>query len=231
MGVLICSAVVPLALTLLWSKQNKTSAIISPIFGLCVSISTWLAVTYTMYGTITVNSTSQNYPMMAGNVAALVSPLVIIIPMSLIWPDNFDFDATREIEQVDDSEGTAVITQQVSNDEELESMRKSSKFAKISSVALSLALFILWPLPMFFSRYVFSRSFFTGWVVVSIIWVFVSFLAVGVYPVFEARWTLINIFREIWRDISGKRVPNLPQATHLSEENLDIYTADKKAAT
>ncbi|CAO3665471.1 unnamed protein product [Rhizopus stolonifer] len=231
MGVLICSAVVPLALTLLWSKQNKTSAIISPIFGLCVSISTWLAVTYTMYGTITVNSTSQNYPMMAGNVAALVSPLVIIIPMSLIWPDNFDFDATREIEQVDDSEGTAVITQQVSNEEELESMRKSSRFAKISSVALSLALFILWPLPMFFSRYVFSRSFFTGWVVVSIIWVFVSFLAVGVYPVFEARWTLINIFREIWRDISGKRVPNLPQATHLSEENLDIYTADKKEAT
>ncbi|KAG0746223.1 hypothetical protein G6F57_004031 [Rhizopus arrhizus] len=226
MGVLISSAVLPLTLTLLWSKQNKLAAILSPLFGFCAAVSTWLAVTYRLYGTITVNTTSQNYPMMSGNIVALVSPLFIILPLSLISPDRFDFDATRQIEQVlDDAQGQTVNT---ASEEELASMAKSSRFAKISSIVLSLALFILWPLPMFFSRYVFSKSFFTGWVTVSIIWVFLGFLAVGVYPVFEGRYTLVNMAREIGRDLTGRRVPNLPQGTHMSEEHIEIYTTEKK---
>jgi hypothetical protein len=226
MGVLISSAVLPLTLTLLWSKQNKLAAILSPLFGFCAAVSTWLAVTYRLYGTITVNTTSQNYPMMSGNIVALVSPLFIILPLSLISPDRFNFDATRQIEQVlDDAQGQTV---NAASEEELASMAKSSRFAKISSIVLSLALFILWPLPMFFSRYVFSKSFFTGWVTVSIIWVFLGFLAVGVYPVFEGRYTLVNMAREIGRDLTGRRVPNLPQGTHMSEEHIEIYTTEKK---
>ncbi|RCH88537.1 hypothetical protein CU097_000255, partial [Rhizopus azygosporus] len=230
MGVLISSAVVPLTLTLLWSKQNKTAAIVSPLFGFCAAVSTWLAVTYSMYGTITVETTAQNYPMMSGNIVALVSPIFVILPLSLIWPDNFDFDATRKIEKIDDSNDIGHEASKITQDE-LISMAKSSRFAKISSAVLSLALFILWPLPMFFSRYIFSKSFFTGWVVVSIIWMFCSFFAVGIYPVYEARHTLVNVTRELWRDLTGQHVPNLPQATHLSEENIVVYTNEKKQKT
>jgi hypothetical protein len=251
MGVLISSAVVPLTLTLLWSKQSKLAAIVSPIFGFCAAISTWLAVTKSMYGVITIESTSQNMPMMSGNLVALFSPVLVTIVISLIKPDNFNFDATRGIEVVDDTD----VTDQVAGDfheannevspqidavqaeklvntqEEIDSMNKSSRFAKISSVTLSLILFVLWPLPMFFSKYVFSKSFFTGWVVVSIIWVFISTIAVGIYPVYEARHTIASIFREIYRDITGKRVPNLPtvnESAMISEENIVVYNAEKK---
>lgn len=254
MGVLISSAVVPVTLTLLWSKQSKLAAIVSPIFGFVAAVSTWLAVTYSMYGKLTIETTSQNYPMMAGNVVALISPIFVTVIISLIKPDNFNFDATREIQQVDDSNEEEIpgdfresnsqdsTTENVSNEktggitnteEEMAAMAKSSRFAKISSIVLSLALFVLWPLPMFFSRYVFSKSFFTGWVVVSIIWVFISTFAVGVYPVYESRHTIVSITREIWRDIRGKRVPNLPQTNDnamISEENIVVYTAEKKAS-
>lgn len=251
MGVLISSAVVPLTLTLLWSKQSKLAAIVSPLFGFAAAVSTWLAVTWTMYGKITVDSTSQNYPMMSGNIVALISPIFVTLIISLAKPDNFNFDATREIKQVDDSteipgdfherdEESVSNPEEIANkgnhtivntEEEMEAMAKSSRFAKISSVVLSLILFVFWPLPMFFSRYVFSKSFFTGWVVVSMIWVFISTIAVGLYPLFEARHTLANITREIWRDITGKRVPNLPiksEGAMISEENIVVYTAEKK---
>ncbi|KAI9272012.1 Sodium:solute symporter family-domain-containing protein [Sporodiniella umbellata] len=226
MGILICSAVIPLALTLLWSKQNRMAATVSPLFGLCVSVSTWLGVTYRTYGTITVESTSQNFPMMAGNLAALISPLLIIVPSSLAFPDNFDFDATRRIEQIQNETVTTDITQSVPEDSD--ALCRSSNFAKISSVCLSFALFVLWPLPMFFSRYVFSKTFFTGWVIVSIAWAFFGFIAVGVYPVYEARNTLAYIFIGVWKDILGKRAPKLPSIHRVSEENIEIYIVDKK---
>ncbi|CAO0797362.1 unnamed protein product [Mucor circinelloides] len=252
MGVLISSAVVPLTLTLLWSKQSKLAAIVSPIFGFCAAVSTWLAVTKSMYGTITIETTSQNMPMMSGNLVALISPVFVTVIISLIKPDNFNFDATRQIEVVDDTDVTTQVAgdfheannevspytdaaahneKLVNTQEEIDSMNKSSRFAKISSLTLSLILFVLWPLPMFFSKYVFSKSFFTGWVVVSIIWVFMSTFAVGVYPVYEARHTIASMAREMWRDITGKRVPNLPttnESAMISEENIVVYNAEKK---
>ncbi|GAA5807575.1 hypothetical protein MFLAVUS_000940 [Mucor flavus] len=241
MGVLISSAVFPLAMTLLWSKQSKIAVIASPILGFLCAVGTWLGVTYGMYGHFTIESSSQNFPMMAGNVVALLSPVIFTVVISLIKPDNFNFDATRHIQQVDDSnqeqvagdfsEPVVTPAQEITNTtEELESMAKSSRFAKISSVVLSLVLFLLWPLPMFFSRYVFSKSFFTGWVVVSIIWVFISTIAVGIYPIYESRETLASVFREIWRDVTGKRVPNLPTTSSamISEENIVVYNAEKK---
>jgi Na+/proline symporter len=255
MGVLISSAVVPLTLTLLWSKQSKLAAIVSPIFGFCAAVSTWLAVTQSMYGEISVLSTSQNYPMMSGNIVALISPIFVTVTISLIKPDNFNFDTTRAIQRVDDSkqeepvsgdfnEGeqasssnnsstTAEGVQNITTDEEELAMAKSSRFAKVCSIILSLILVVLWPLPMFFSKYVFSKPFFTGWVVVSIIWIFFSIIAVGLYPLYEARRTFASIFREIWRDITGKRVPNLPttnKSAMILEENIVVYNAEKKYA-
>ncbi|KAG2230531.1 hypothetical protein INT48_001183 [Thamnidium elegans] len=241
MGVLISSAVFPLAMTLLWSKQSKIAVIASPILGFFCAVGTWLGVTYGMYGHFTIETSSQNFPMMSGNIVALLSPVIFTVTISLVKPDNFNFDATRHIQQVDDSnqeqvagdfsEPVVTPAQEITNTtEELESMAKSSRFAKISSVVLSLVLFLLWPLPMFFSRYVFSKSFFTGWVVVSIIWVFISTIAVGIYPIYESRKTIASVLREIWRDITGKRVPNLPttNSAMISEENIVVYNAEKK---
>ncbi|KAI9357535.1 Sodium:solute symporter family-domain-containing protein [Pilaira anomala] len=240
MGVLISSAVFPLAMTLLWSKQSKEAAIASPILGFFCAVGTWLAVTYGMYGKFTIETSSRNFPMMAGNLVALLSPIIFTSIISLWKPDNFNFDATREIQQVDDSnqqleagdfleptKQQVVVDAAITTAEELEKMKKSSRFAKISSLVLSFVLFILWPLPMFFSRYVFSKSFFTAWVVVSIIWVFGSTIAVGIYPIYESRLTIRNVFQEIWRELRGKRIPNLPREM-ISEENIVVYNVEKK---
>lgn len=243
MGIIISSAVVPMTLTLLWSKQNWMAATISPIFGFVAALITWFATTYGLYGEITVDTTNENLPMMAGNLVALFSPAITCVGLTLIKPDNFTFDATRNIQQVRD-ETTAETSAQGSRnteedevtEEEKREMDKSSKFAKISSVILAFSLFILWPIPMFASRYVFSLPFFRGWVVVSIIWVFLSTFAVGIFPLWEARKNAVIMAKAIWADLTGKRrILDLDLPTTASDamitEKSSVIIEDKKESS
>lgn len=62
-------------------------------------------------------------------------------------------------------------------------------------------------MPMYGSGYIFSKPFFTGWVTVGIIWIFCSFLGVGLFPVFEGRKTLARTVKSVYLDLSGKSHP------------------------
>lgn len=101
---------------------------------------------------------------------------------------------------------------------EQEKLLRASKIAKGMTAILTLALLILWPMPMYGSGYIFSEKFFTGWVVVGIIWLIGSTLTVGVYPVFEGRHSLARTAKSIWWDITGKQHPSRhhrPEATYV----------------
>lgn len=79
MGVIISSAVLPATLTLMWEKQNWWAATLSPILGLVCSIIAWLVTTAKLNdGVINVETSGANYPMLAGNVTALLSPAIFI---------------------------------------------------------------------------------------------------------------------------------------------------------
>jgi hypothetical protein len=69
---------------------------------------------------------------------------------------------------------------------------------------------------MYGTGYIFSLKFFTGWVVVGIMWIFfslfgyiypkgVAYFSVGLYPLWEGRYAMASTFNAIYRDITGKR--------------------------
>ena len=47
---------------------------------------------------------AQDYPMLLGNLVAILFSALIVVVVSLIKPDNYDWKGTREIAMVDDSE-------------------------------------------------------------------------------------------------------------------------------
>lgn len=57
MGVIISSAVLPAALTLLWSQQNWAAATFSPPLGLVCSLIAWLVTAQKESGTLSVETT------------------------------------------------------------------------------------------------------------------------------------------------------------------------------
>ena len=57
---------------------------------------------------------------------------------------------------------------------EAEHLSRASLIAKSLAAFLTIALLVLWPMPMYGTGYIFSLKFFTGWVVVGIMWIFFS---------------------------------------------------------
>ncbi|KAI1334666.1 Na+/solute symporter [Xylariaceae sp. FL0016] len=239
MGCIISSAVIPATLTLVWSGQNKWAAALSPIFGLAFALIAWLVTAQKDCGSLGVACTGSNNPMLAGNVVALLSPLILIPIFTLIFgKDHYDWKSMMAIRQGDDHDLAAQAGMDVeqtvgghvetTNEFETEQSKlmRASKISKWTTVGLTLAFLVLWPFPMYGSEYVFSKPFFTGWVTVGIIWIFCSLGAVGLFPVFEGRHTLLRTAKAIMSDLSGKRHVKTIRADEpaLVDEKEQSYT-------
>ncbi|KAJ5341511.1 hypothetical protein N7541_010635 [Penicillium brevicompactum] len=218
MGVIISSAVFPGAMTLLWKGQNHIAAAVSPPLGLAVSLIAWLVTTKKQYGILTVDTTGANYPMLAGNVAALLSPVVFVPIFTYAFgPQNYDYESMRAIRKVDDTEVAAEAhvdielvpgeagNNQEADEEETRQLNRSALYARTLTIFMAFSFLILWPIPMYGTSYVFSQKFFTGWVVVGILWLFITTFGVVVFPLYEGRASIIRVARMMSLDLVGRK--------------------------
>ncbi|CAJ0750781.1 24391_t:CDS:2 [Entrophospora sp. SA101] len=208
MGILCSPAVIPVAFTITWKKQTKSAAVGASIIGLVCGVVSWLATAQGLFGELTITTTGHNYPMLAGNLVSLGMSGLVATIWSLISPDNFDFNITKnQLEILTDDEVSthAIYDDPIEHDPAR--LRKAFIFSIQSSVVLTIILVIIWPLPMYFSRYVFSVPFFTFWVAISMIWAIMSTLAVAIYPLYESRSSIANVVGGMYGDITGKRKP------------------------
>ncbi|KAI9374824.1 putative urea transporter [Aspergillus egyptiacus] len=245
MGVIISSAVFPGAMSLVWKGQNWIAAAASPILGLAMSLIAWLVTTKSEYGEFTVETTGANYPMLAGNVAALLSPMVFSPALTYIFgPQNYDYESMRAIRKVDDSDVAAaahvdlelVPGENTSAQQEEEEMRKLNKAALISrglTIAMVICFLLLWPIPMYGSGYVFSKKFFTGWITVGIIWLFFTSFGVVIFPLWEGRASIARVARLMALDVMGNKKAALEghrEAEFASDEASGAATPTEKVA-
>lgn len=97
MGLIIGGAVFPAAFTLCWKGQTRIGAISGCLGGLVAGLTAWLVEAQVHYGELTVASTGGQYPTLAGNMAAVLTGLILSFAVSIIKPDNFDWAITRSI--------------------------------------------------------------------------------------------------------------------------------------
>lgn len=262
MGLLIGGAVFPAAFAITWRGQSAAGAITGAVGGLIIGIAAWLATAKVYFGELTIASTGTEYATLAGNLAAIMSGLILTVVVSLNKPQHFDWAITRSI----NAEGAMVVESQLQkkpmqeakldaataithpttdNDEKAHSptpekdisttpspsistppkyhppslspsedveraadllteenpssLRSAFKLACIASFVLTFLMDFLIPMPMFFSHYVFSKGFFTAWVVISFLWVFASTGISVILPVVETAGFLRQFGRDIVR--------------------------------
>jgi len=98
MGTFLGSAVVPIALCITWKKASRIGCLAGAIGGLVLGIMSWLVATATLNNNvINVVTSGGNYPMLTGNLVAIAVGGIISVGVSLIWPEDFNFDLTRAI--------------------------------------------------------------------------------------------------------------------------------------
>ncbi len=80
MGILIGSAVVPIALIVSWKKTNRGPAILGSLLGLTAGICSWTTTTWLLYGQLSIITTGEMTPLLIGNVVSIsVGAAVVII--------------------------------------------------------------------------------------------------------------------------------------------------------
>lgn len=230
MGVILGSAVVPIALAITWKKANKWGCIGGAVAGFIAGIVAWLVTTATLNdNVINVVTSGGDYEMLAGNLAAIGVGGIVATAASYLWPEDFDFEITRAINAPtarpahgrDSTEGDedekkskeAIDAAEIENDDsdkELDpaALQKAFRFAAWSSVALTLVMIILIPIPLFFSSVVYGVAGLSAWVIVGMIWTFCSAFIVVLYPLWESRVALTQIAKGLVKDVfspgSGK---------------------------
>lgn len=171
-GVVTCPGIFPLVLTILWNKQSGLAAVVSAVTGLATGLGVWLGTAQALFGEVSVDSTGQTLPCLYGTVASALSPLLYTVILSFICPDNYDWTRFKEEKLLLDSD-----TQTEESDRE-EPVRQGDKGGVLSSTsevvydqtdlrwkryALFWSLFsffglwVLWPLPMYGAKYIFSK--------------------------------------------------------------------------
>ncbi|KAL4874049.1 hypothetical protein BDV12DRAFT_205414 [Aspergillus spectabilis] len=88
------------------------------------------------------------------------------------------------------------------SEQTLKELHRWMKIAWIIFVVLVLVTFILWPMPLY-RDYIFTRSFFSGWVSVAIVWQFFAFFTVVVYPLYDGRVEIEKGFRGMYKSTRG----------------------------
>jgi Na+/proline symporter len=140
-GVLIGSAVMPIAFMLLWRKANAIGAILGAISGCVLGIITWLSVTKSEYGRVNLDTTGRNAPMLAGNLVSLVTGGAVHAICSILWPQNYDWGTTKQITVVEKEKSEQPAEE--FNEQKL--MRAKAWIVKWG-VGFTVLIVILWPL-------------------------------------------------------------------------------------
>jgi urea-proton symporter len=145
-----------------------------------------------MDGGINVDNFGRDEIMLTGNLVAILSSGFICTGVSLIKPETCDWSTTRSIALIEDDPSA------VNSKETEEELETASKIISVWGIGLSLLLIVVWPLlTLPFKN--FSKGCFTFWVVITILWGLLAFLAMTILPVWESKEAIV-------RTLTGNKV-------------------------
>ena len=191
MGILIGSAVIPIALTIIWNKTTRAGAVAGALIGVVLSLTTWTSVAASEAdGVIDIASLGGAFPMLYGNVVAILSSGLICVVVSLAQNKKYDWkelDKHMSLVTDDMEEHEITSTEAMKREQDEEQLKKAFKFSVRGGGLLTLICVVFWPMPLYFSGYVFDFGFYGLWVGIAIAWVSCAAAIIIFMPIVEAR--------------------------------------------
>lgn len=200
MGVIIGSAVMPIAFLLLWRKANAKGAIVGTIAGCILGIVAWLLVTKAEYGRVNLDTTGRNAPMLAGNLVSILGGGAIHAVFSFLKPQNYDWETTKSLTTVE-VEKSDVPSEEFSD----ERLRNAKSWILKWGVGFAIVIVIVWPV-MSLPAKVFSLWYFTFWAIIAIAWGTIGSVVIILLPLIESWETFQLVFMGLCNQLqNGKQ--------------------------
>ncbi|XP_076894897.1 urea-proton symporter DUR3-like [Bidens hawaiensis] len=187
MGVFIGSAVIPIAFMLLWRKANAFGAILGTIVGCALGIITWLSVTSVEYGRVNLDTTGRNAPMLAGNLVSILTGGAVHAICSLLRPQNYDWETTRQI-MIVEKERSELAVDEFKEEKLISAKRWIVKWGLVFTIVIV----VIWPIFSLPAKE-FSKGYFTFWAVVAIAWGTIGSAVIIVLPLAESWQTIQSV--------------------------------------
>ncbi|XRB02834.1 urea-proton symporter [Pycnococcus provasolii] len=190
MGIFIGSAVIPVSLVLTWKDANASGAVAGAFGGQIMGIIVWIIVASTEpEGEISVATMGKNYPMLFGNITAILGGGLIHIVMSLMNPQDFNFDELAgKIKLIDDK-----LPELEPEESDPKLLEGAKGWIMKWGFGFTFVMVILWPalsLPAGCGSSgecgVFSKGYFAMWVAIAMIWGIVATLVITILPIYES---------------------------------------------
>lgn len=229
MGVLIGSAVIPIAFMLLWRKANAIGAILGATVGCVLGIITWLSVTKIKYGHVNLDTTGRNAPMLAGNLVSILTGGAIHAICSFLSPQNYDWGTTKRITVVE-KEKSDLPTEEYKEEKLLRAKAWIVKWG----VGFTVVIVLLWPL-LTLPAGAFSLGYFTFWAVIAIAWGTIGSIAIIALPIVESWETIKSVILGMFtNDRLMEKVEEMNLRLHsimlAIPESEKIYLLEKERA-
>ncbi|KAH9827371.1 SSS family solute:Na+ symporter [Teratosphaeria destructans] len=218
LGILICPGFFPTAFALVWKRQTKAAAITAPLTGMACGLIVWTVTARQMYGSTSIANLGKTLPCLYATVTSAFVPLPITIAISIIWPNpDFEWSDLLSIKRVQDDEHGKVSANASHFDaatyfspEKVAYMKRMARIAVYWGAFTFIAQWVLWPLPMYGARFIFSKGLFTTWVVVGIVWLWVALFVSSFYPLIDGGW------RKIIAVVRGREVSAAEDASDVA---------------
>lgn len=186
MGIFIGPAVMPVAYAISWGRASGAGAVSGAACGLVLGLTVWLGYGASFEEGLSVASLRRNEVMLAGNLTSILSSAIVCTTMSLLNPDDCDWSTTRAIPLIEDDPNAHIPF------ETEENLELALHKIWTAGVVVMLVLVILWPL-LTLPVGVFSKGYFTFWVVLSFIWGITSCVLMIVLPLIESRNGILTV--------------------------------------
>lgn len=128
-------------------------------------LAVWLGTASVYYGEVTVKTTGMILPCLCGTVASAFSPVVYSVVITLIKPANYDWADFKKKRLAFDYDTTSpvdknrIVTEEPLNTSDpahKDQLKYWGKIATYWAIATFLGHWVLWPLPMYASKYIFA---------------------------------------------------------------------------
>lgn len=207
-GIIVNVNIVAMVLTLYWRKMSGFAYSVGTILCTLIALACWFGYTVAQSGVVNLTTLSTNEALSVGNTIAVGSP-IIVMPL-LVWlrPANFNWEEWLKIKQDDNTDFDAKhgLTNVLSQEDATEAvliernnneaiLKRQFKIGAVMATLLILFLLILFPMPLYGTKYIFSKRFFTGYIVVVFIWAFFANFVIVVIPIYDGKDALVRLFK------------------------------------
>ncbi|CAO1631005.1 unnamed protein product [Parajaminaea phylloscopi] len=197
--------------------------------GFFAGLAVWLSLAQRLVGSVDLTSLGDTTVCLYTFATTIATGLLLSTVGSLVTPQPFDWSSIwdNRYKNADDDAEIKIIEA----DERFGQahLKKWLYVAVVASAVIFGIFMLIWPLSLY-RDYVFTESFFNGWVIVSIIWALAAFSAVGLYPLWEGRHVFLASGHAIHALLTGRgRVTNERNSTGATRVSSAQSAGDEKA--